>query len=600
MEKGLKELESLFSPRVCFQVPIFQRNYSWDEKQWTDLWNDLYYLEPGKIHYFGTIILMEKGKKAVAPGVRFEEFDIVDGQQRMTTILILLSETLKQLKDVGSLTEENLRKLKEDWLRFQSVYKLELLGDDKEFFRRYIINGEDPPISTLTLSQRRLIGAKIFFENKFRELRNQNSEEFKSFSAQLLEKIDEMEVMVYPLKETAEAARMFELVNDRGKDLTNLEKTKSYLMYMIYLAAPHEEQERYLRDLNDRFGNVYRWIVDIQNTIHGKELKEDAIQRYHFVTYASKDMLSEYLTRVEASYDYDVILKNKIIEKYRTDKKQCLSMVLDYTKDLENAFSVFKDILTYNMSEMTKSLLEKILLLGRAANFYPLLEACWVRFKEDEEEIREILSFIEIITFRVYAIGKRRADSGRPTLYDLAHKVSSGVADFSQTINELKALALDYEPDREFENDLKDVDFYGRVTGTDKRYLLYQYETYLRKRNRESLEFTLNEILSRDEYGRPKYEIEHIWPQDSSKLGLNQEELREHEANLNRLGNLTLAAKGWNASIGNNSFNEKRKEYGKSVLRVQIELLAYQKWGKAQIDDRESELVKFALEKWRA
>ena len=64
--------------------------------------------------------------------------------------------------------------------------------------------------------------------------------------------------MVYPIKETTEAARMFELVNDRGKPLTNLEKTKSYLMYMVYLTAPTKEQERYLRDLNDCFGNIFK------------------------------------------------------------------------------------------------------------------------------------------------------------------------------------------------------------------------------------------------------------------------------------------------------------------------------------------------------
>jgi hypothetical protein len=146
---------------------------------------------------------------------------------------------------------------------------------------------------------------------------------------------------------------------------------------------------------------------------------------------------------------------------------------------------------------------------------------------------------------------------------------------------------------------LKEVKFYGRVTGTDKRYFMYQLEAYLRKVSMEPLEFTLAEILSRDEYGKPKYEIEHIWPQDTGKLGLNEEGLKEHQANLNRLGNLTLAAKGWNASIGNDKFDDKHVEYRKSLFRVQTELAEnYNSWGKAQIDDREIKLVKFALENW--
>lgn len=599
MEKGLYKFESLVTRRIRLQVPLYQRNYAWDEKQWEDFWNDLYYLDADKTHFFGTIILMERGRHEEMQGLHFEKLEIVDGQQRIATALILLSEIIAQIEQIRGLPEENIRKLKEDYLRFKSVYKLELLGDDREFFRRYVIDGEEYLDKPLTLSQERLIKAKNFFKKRLEEVKPSYPQKFRDFLIQHKQKMETMEIMVYPIKETAEAARMFELVNDRGKILTNLEKTKSYLMYMIYLAAPAEEQERYLRDLNDRFGNIFRWIVEIQASRFGHDIGEDNIQRYHFTTFATKHMLSLYLSRAEASYRYMQILKDHIMQRYRTDKKKCLEIVLDYTKDLEKAFSVLKNVLTYDRDNEIKSFLERIFLLGRAANFYPLLIACWPRFQEEIERLKEILRLVEVIAFRVYAIGRRRADTGRGRLYDLAYEVREALRDYDGLISELKYLISRYEWNRQFETHLKTDDFYVRVAGRDIRYLLYQYESHLRKLKDEPLEFTLTEILSRDDWGRPKYEIEHIWPQDPSLLGLSKEELEEHEQCVNRLGNLTLAAKGWNIRMGKKPFDKKCKKYGKSILRVQIELTSHKEWGKKQIDQREKELTQFTLGEWR-
>lgn len=299
---------------------------------------------------------MENGKRELMSGVNYELFDIIDGQQRITTVLILLSEIFEQMKGLGSVTQDNIQILKDEWLRFRSQYKLELLGDDREFFRRYLIDGEELHASTLTASQSRLNRAKIFFRGKFNELKKQKPTEHEKLLTSFVSNIDEMEVMVYPLEKTVEAARMFELVNDRGKDLTNLEKTKSYLMYMIYLVSPSNDQERHLRDLNDRFGNIYRWIVNIQDTVYGKELDEDDIQRYHFITYAPDSMIPLSTSRSEASNDYNKVLKNHIIAQYRSNKAQCLATVLSYIKDLENSFTVFKEIFSYNSDDLTKAL----------------------------------------------------------------------------------------------------------------------------------------------------------------------------------------------------------------------------------------------------
>lgn len=605
MEKGLYSFGTFITSRICLQVPEYQRHYAWDEKQWDDLWNDLYYLETGRTHYFGTIILMEKVIHEEMPELWFDRLEIVDGQQRIATILILMREVIAQLEEGRGLPSKHIRKLREDYLRYESVYKLELLGDDREFFRRYIIEGEEP-FEITTLSQDRLKRARRFFMKKLEEVKTRlSSEEFKKFLTQLRRKIDMMELMVYPIKETTEAARMFELVNDRGKDLTNLEKTKSYLMYMVYLTAPIKEQERYLRDLNDSFGNIFKSIMEIQSSKYGRDIKEDDVQRYHFITYATKDMLLippelKYpWTRMEAAPQYMQILKSYVMRMYRTNKKKCLDTILDYAKDLENAFFVLKDIFQYNRNDELGNCLERLFLLGRVANFYPLLMAYWMRSKKEKGTLKEILRLIEVMTFRIYAIGRRRADAGRSTLYDLAYGIHRGSISYAELIKTLKSLVQDYEWTGRFEEHLRSKDFYDRVIKNDIRYLLYEYESFLRKEQGERLEFTLGEILSRDKWGKPNYEIEHIWPRDPSKLGLNEEELKEHEQCVDRLGNLTLASKGWNKRMSNKSFDKKCEEYKNSGFKIQRILQSYTAWGKKQIRQREEKLVNFALRHWK-
>jgi len=517
----------------------------------------------------------------------------------------LLREIIAQLEKRKELSADHMRKLREDYLRYESVYKLELLGDDREFFRRYIIEEEDP-VEIRTPSQDRLKRSKQFFKRKLKEVETGlTTEDFSGFLTELLRKMNKMELMVYPIKETTEAARMFELVNDRGKLLTNLEKTKSYLMYMVYLTAPAEEQERYLRDLNDCFGNIFKSIMGIQSSKHGVGIKEDDVQRYHFIIHASEEMLLyppdfKYTwTRAEAAPQYMEILKAYIMRTYRSNKKKCLQIILNYTKDLESAFFALRDIMQYDREDALGDCLERVFLLGRVANFYPLLMAFWLKHPGDVQLLEAILRAIETLIFRVYAIGRRRADAGRSNLYDLSRNIHQGSVNHFEVIKELQSLTGGYEWDSRFEAHLRSDDFYDRTIRNDMKILFYEYESFLRAEQGEPLEFALSEILSRDESGRPNYEIEHIWPQDPSRLSLSDEELTEHEQSVDKLGNLTLASKGWNRRLSNSPFDMKCKEYKKSGLKVQRILPSYGGWGKNQIGERENKLLTFSLKRWK-
>lgn len=166
--------------------------------------------------------------------------------------------------------------------------------------------------------------------------------------------------------------------------------------------------------------------------------------------------------------------------------------------------------------------------------------------------------------FRVYAIGRRRADTGVGWLYSLAYRVHRENLEYEKIMEELRELIRYYEEDRDFERDLKVENFYSRVANRDIKYLLFACERFLREQSREPLDIRLEDILS------DKFEIEHIWASDPSKLDLSEDLLEIHEQYKGKLGNLTIASKSWNS-----------------------------KWGKEQIEERESGIIKFALRKWK-
>lgn len=572
-----------------FRIPIYQRHYSWDNKQLDDLWNDLLYLDPNKKHYFGTILTKNTEETAKPDRAKeFEIHEIIDGQQRFATVLVFLREILTQLRQTGFLPEEDVGRLEEEYLKYKSAYKLELLGDDQEFFRRYIVDGREYPEELITQSRMKLKNARDFFREKLNGLKQANAETFPDTLLQFKKRIDDMELIEYEIQNDPDAARIFETVNDRGKPLSNLEKTKSFMMYMMYLSKPEDCGDE-LRRINENFSNIFRLFTQITDKEPGRYLEEDDIQRYHFVIY-EKDIVH---SRRDEAADYLPFLKNKFRRIYRERRTGSPGEMLSYVQDLENSFYSLKTLLTYGEDDAIAALLERLFILGRVANFYPLLIASWIEFERDRSKLERILSLIETITFRTYAIRGRRADTGQSRLYDLSFQVHTGTSGYDKIVAELQDIVKEYCDDANFRSALSSPEYYLTIDNLDQRFLLFEYEKFLRESSKEPLDIKLKEIL------KDSFTIEHIWPSDPSQLNLSAQESVKHQANKHRLGNLTLASRSWNSSWGNSPFQIKRREYNQSVLRVQKELTSFTTWGTAEIDQREKRLIEFAVNRWK-
>ena len=594
MNGTLKSLNQLFLGNWLFEIPIYQRGYAWERENLRDLWDDLYYLDKRE-HYFGTVLLKKADQPATRAGLTlFKRFEVIDGQQRLTTTLILLRELISQMKEFGDDDiGDQVSKLEADYIVYRRLYKLTIGGEDASFFRDSILAGTsatDPQ----TRAQERLQNAQTFFRDRFNQERERGRDRYLEFLIKFKNRIDQLQVMLYIVPSNAEAVRMFETVNDRGRPLTNLEKTKSILMYVSYLVVDDRPiLETRLSELNNHFSEIYRCFQGIEEGLGLRDAGE--IQRYHHIM----------SSRLKDSHKYMRLLKDRLMRQSRENRKACQAYIPTYARSLQNAFATMRDIAKRRQAERDPlgSTIDRLFRMGHMANLYPLLIAAWQRFGEDPQR-REILRLFEAFVFRVYRVVRYRSHTGRSWLNSLANEVHRDNLTFADFLQRLREVNLYYVSDDTFRRHLSAAHCYPNLGTQTIKYLLAEYEKKRQDDVGERLSLNLAQILSSE------YQTEHILPQrPAGELG--QEEAVAHEEIVHRLGNLTLASKEWNQQMGNRPFDEKRDGrrdcepdgektcYRNSSLRVQRDLATWETWNEASIRERGTRIIDFAMGRWQ-
>jgi len=591
MDAGNRSFSDLVTGRRKFEIPDYQRNYSWEKDQRQDLWRDLHNnLDSDKTHYFGTFLLREKKSNV---------FDIIDGQQRITSILILLNELTELWEEFDQENAENTRRW---YIANRDGYKLSLMGEDERFFKDYVLGGiefgENPssyPEQTKTPSQERLKDAKKFFRRKLNEKREE-VDEFKPYCEKLKSKIEELDLMVYPVESESDAVRIFEVVNDRGRHLTELEKTKSFLMHQLYLNIPEEDEgllKERLEQIRDHFGEIYNLIDKINNNTNASNLGEDRVQRYHYILWDTEWTTSRTKRHYQNHLDH---LKQKF-RGYNGSK--VVEEAIQYIRELRDSFHAVKD-LVYRETENKpiEDRLERLFVLGRLANFYPLLIASWLKYDRDNKltasEFIEIADQIETFIFRVYSAQQRPGNTGRTRFYPLGRDVYQGNKDAAETASKLGNHINYYCDDGQLLSVLQEEKVYNHYSNRkgELRYLLYFYE----KKMEDELESDLTEFVNNE--AEKEITIEHIWPQSTNQLSLTEDKKQLHSEYKHRLGNLALMTGSWNSSESNQPFSAKKKGYAESKIRMLNKVAKEPEWGPKQISEREEEMLAFVLNRW--
>jgi hypothetical protein len=240
------------------------------------------------------------------------------------------------------------------------------------------------------------------------------------------------------------------------------------------------------------------------------------------------------------------------------------------------------------------------------ARFYPLLIKTLKYDPLASVSLTRVAHLLEIFSFRVFGIGRKRSNAATEWLYSTAREFSG---DFPKLIQRLKDKINEMCTDASFRERLSSSFFYDEVSSRDRNYLFWKYENYLRRTVQpKATELSHDDLLSDDP--QTKFTIEHIAPQSSLRRVIADPSLLAEDyyksmiMHLNKVGNLTIDPASANSSKGNLNFESKNAGwFCKAPLKTQMELAefvdpAVQKWDAAAIERRGSRVIDFAMNCW--
>jgi hypothetical protein len=522
-------------------------------------------IQPQNRPYFlGSVLLQEKGRGADAD---FKEYDVVDGQQRLTTLVVFMLCAIFRLE---ATTPAALNTRKRLFVADGDQQKFRTVSSDHDFFSGYIMAHADPPANGFeTPSQRRLWRAKQYFTAKLAEIPDDGVE-------RLIRTLETAQALVYVVATMADAAQIFELNNDRGKPLTDIECIKSFLMYLTLLNSLHPED--LLLNIQGLFQQIMRIVEQCREP--GSQMDEDSILRYHCAAFEAWSD-SEY-------NDPKHLLKNSVND---LGQEAIANRVQEFARNLREGFTIARRLM--EMGE-TDGHVGRLFALGRRYQFFPLLMKACAYFDIDSHEFQGLARMLETFSFRAYGIVNVKADAGQRRLYRLARDFKGDLASLRDGLRDLSSW---FDLDTRFAESLRARSFYSQ--GRDACYLLWMYENEL-QRERGFPGLSLSRFVPGED-PRLALEIEHVSPQGGADM--NAEFERDW---LHSLGNLVLSTRADNAQLGARPFHDKLARYDHSPFLSQQELRRLATplgngqvtWDAAAIERRRETLVQFALDHW--
>ncbi|MBT7610588.1 MAG: DUF262 domain-containing protein, partial [Bacteriovoracaceae bacterium] len=295
-DNKLKSLTHIFNESF-FRIPDFQRGYSWGEHQLNDFWEDIENLKKGRTHYTGLLTVEQVTSTEILKSERWSDdvwliergmsaYYLIDGQQRLTTSIILINEILRDLPDDSEFNFKEVSYWKDKFLyqKFKDEYVSYMFGYERdnpsdEYFKTKILNrtsSTSDKVPERTLYTQNLYFAKEYFKGKVKDLPHEEKEEvFKkiimSFKFNFYEIDDDLDVYV-----------TFETMNNRGKPLSNLELLKNRLIYLSTLIEEDDGLKLRLRkDINESWKTIYEYLGKNKE----KPLGDDDFLKDHWITY---------------------------------------------------------------------------------------------------------------------------------------------------------------------------------------------------------------------------------------------------------------------------------------------------------------------------
>ena len=551
MEARKGNIYEILNGNNQFLIPIYQRYYSWDIEQCKRLWNDIVDLHKKNKngHFVGSIVNI--AEQAMPTGVH--KYMIIDGQQRITTLTLLLLALRNYALNTND-TTINARRidnmlLKNEYENGNDRYKLLLTETDRDILISLV---EEKPIAEDTKSK--VLDNYLFFVGKIADM--------EILPADIYESIGKLQIVNITLDRSLDDAQaIFESLNSTGKELSESDLIRNYVLMGL---EPNEQTY------------VYEHLWHPMELLFAYETHESVMDRFF------RDYLTMKLARIPK--------QGRVYEEFKRYHLNCeFSTIRELCQDLFTYSKYYTDIVfKHSSNPMLKSLYEDIVDLRMEVS-YPFLLKVHNDFERNiisETDMYEILSLCISYVFRrsICDIPTNSLNKTFATLRNAIH-----VDDY---LNSIKAFFILREGYKEFPNDEKFV-------------AAFMSRDIYNMRSRNFILSHLENFGNKAAIKIENYTIEHIMPQNSklstewqTMLGANWKEIQK--TYLHTIGNLTLTA--YNSEMSDHPFMTKMDMEGgfkESALRLNGFVVKQTEWTEETIKERARILAEKAKKIWK-
>ena len=556
-------LQQLLTDRL-FCVPQYQRTYSWGQRQRQDLFDDIkrsFGAEDSVDHFMSTVVALYKGTVMIdGSESEYQEVDIVDGQQRVTTLIMLLKAISKAL-DKSDPSQGNLRKKIEKMLvraDHGDRLLLETNHDSSDHFGKYIRTGQYLNFRAAgTMEDRQLLSAmrecEVFVEewlDKDYPLEDLVSHLF-----------NRLKFVYHQINDERVVYTVFEAQNSRGLEISWFDRLKSMLMALVFESSETDGNADIIEEVHRIWSDIYKIIGTRVELSHEVLRFAATLQSYPAPAQPLReDVAAELLRQVASAGPNEVIRVSRFV-------KNVAQAVISLDRDRE----------VRRLDVVTRIPQAKLVAI-----------AVKLRANLPREDKTRILRCWENVTFRIYGMDGRRTTLSRWEYTGLAWRIVNPPWRLSteEIMSELQSIGKLHPIDTAVK-ELKQTNCYEKMRGEPLIYFFHRYEEHLASKEGQKLDKKhWRRNWARD---NPDDSVEHILPQSSGK--------GEH---VHWLGNLMLLPPRLNTSLSADSPKEKAESYRETGMRTAIEVAEQvsKSWTKKDITRRDRELLNWAKGEW--
>ena len=554
MDPTNQTFQEMMSNAVKYQIPRFQRDYSWQQEQWEDLWSDIETLPTEEYHYMGYIVLQRKSQR---------DYVVIDGQQRLITLSLVILAAMKHIEkliQMGNKADDNQERLDELRRRFIGAKnpislrvdnKLSLNRNNNGNFRKICARLEVPNIRGLTNTNKLLNKSFEFFCQK--SLGN-TGEAIAQFVEQVASGMVFTRIMV---PDDLNAYKFFETLNAQGVQLSTLDLLKNQLFSVI--TANNDVPDNELDELEKRWSEMVTQLgeTDFANFI-----------RYHH------------------NFQAKLVTKKNLFASIRqlADSQEKAS---DYLDSLYKYASLYMSLRNpddewWSNQEESYREAKPYLNILRLFNIkQPLTILMAAFFKFPPAEFVKLCQYLMVLSIRYNVICHLSPSDQEQKYNQIAIKIYKQKMKLASQVKNDNLFKNLYPDDNSFGNAFEFHKMPSRQIAKEIRFILTMIENYLGNTVPEN-EMSLEHVCP--------YNPNEIWIE---RFGEGREEVKD------RLGNMLLLSKHDNKDLGSKSFEQKKVIYEKSGLKLAEKAASYEEWNQQSVNDFQKWMAQQAIKVWK-